>query len=73
MYTCRTCKLFQYSKAKKDIFRDEDGTAIEYRCAANSIIDALSECHCPYYWWNIGPSKGFGCEHWKNMNGKHWI
>ena len=50
MFTCRTCKLLKHSQAKKDIFRDEDGTAIEYRCVANSIIDALSEWYCPYYW-----------------------
>lgn len=73
MLTCRTCKLLKHSQAKKDIFRDEDGTAIEYRCSANSVIDALSEWYCPYYWWSIRPSEGFGCEHWKNMNGKHWL
>ena len=73
MYTCRTCKLLQHSKAKKDIFRDEDGTAIEYKCSANSIIDVLSEWYCPYSWWNIRPSRGDGCMNWENMNGKHWI
>lgn len=73
MFTCRTCKLLKHSKAKKDIFLDEDGTLLEYRCEANNIIDALSEWHCPFYWWNIRPSIGFGCKHWKNMNGKHWI
>ena len=73
MFTCRTCKLLKHSQAKKDIFRDEDGAAIEYRCEANSIIDILAEWHCPYYWWNNRPSIDFGCEHWKNMNGKHWI
>ena len=46
MFTCRTCKLLKHSQAKKDIFRDEDGTAIECRCEANSIIDALSEWYC---------------------------
>ena len=30
------------------------------------------EWHCPYYQWNIKPL-GFGCKHWQNMNGKHWI
>lgn len=73
MFTCRTCKLLKHSQAKRDMYRNKDGEAIEYKCSANSIIDALSEWYCPYYWWNIGPSKGFGCEHWKNMNGKHWI
>ena len=73
MFTCRTCKLLKHSQAKKDIFRDEDGTVIEYRCEANSIIDILAEWHCPYYWWNNRLSIDFGCEHWKNMNGKHWI
>lgn len=73
MFTCRTCKLLKHSKAKKDIFLDEDGTLLEYRCGADNIIDALSEWHCPFYWQNIRPSIGFGCKHWKNMNGKHWI
>ena len=73
MFTCRTCKLLKHSKAKKDIFLDEDGTLLEYKCEANNIMDALSEWHCPLYWWNIRPSIGFGCKHWKNMNGKHWI
>ena len=73
MFTCRTCKLLKHSQAKKDIFLDDDGTLIEYRCEATNAIDTLSEWHCPYYWWSILPSIGFGCKHWKNMNGKHWF
>ena len=73
MYTCRTCKLLKCSQSKKASYRDEDGEIIEYKCEANSIIDALSEWYCPYYWWSIKPSSGFGCKHWENMNGKHWI
>ena len=73
MFTCRTCKLLKHSQAKKDMHQCSDGTPIEYRCEANSIIDILAEWHCPYYWWNNRPSIDFGCEHWKNMNGKHWI
>ena len=73
MYTCRTCKLLQYSKAEKDIYQDEDGTFIEYKCRANSIIDMLAEWYCPFRWWNIRPLRGEGCMNWQNMNGKHWI
>ena len=73
MYTCRTCKLLQHSKAEKDFYRDDNGKLITYMCGANSIIDALSEWYCPYRWWNIGPSRGEGCMNWENMNGKHWI
>ena len=73
MLTCRTCKLLKRSQAKKEICQYDDGTSIEYRCEANSTIDVISEWYCPYYWWSIRPSIGFGCEHWKNMNGKHWI
>ena len=72
MFTCRTCKLLKHSQAKWDI-QNIDGKDIVYKCEANSTIDALSEWHCPYYQWSIKPSIGFGCEHWKNMNGKHWI
>ena len=72
MFTCRTCKLLKHSQAKWDI-ENIDGKDIVYKCEANSTIDALSEWHCPYYWWSIRPSKGFGCEHWQNMNGKHCI
>ena len=46
MFTCRTCKLLKHSQAKRDIFRDEDGTFLGYKCEANSIIDALSEWYC---------------------------
>ena len=73
MYTCRTCKLLKYSQSKKSSYQDEDGEIIEYKSEAHSIVDLLSECHCPYYWWSIKPSPGFGCKHWQNMNGKHWI
>ena len=72
MFTCRTCKLLKHTQAKWDI-QNIDGMDIVYKCEANSTIDALSEWHCPYYWWSIRPSKGFSCEHWQNMNGKHWI
>ena len=72
MFTCRTCKLLKHTQAKWDI-QNIDGKDIVYKCEANSTIDALSEWHCPYYWWNIRPSVVFGCEHWKSMNGKHWI
>ena len=73
MFTCRTCKLLKHSRAKKTIFQDDDGTITEYKYEANSTIDVLSEWYCPCYWWSIRPSKGFGCKHWQNMNGKHWI
>ena len=73
MYTCRTCKLLKRSQADKDIYQFEDGTFIEFKCRANSIIDALSEWYCPFRWWNSRPSRGEGCMNWKNMNGKHWI
>lgn len=73
MFTCRTCKLLKHSRAKKTIFQDDDGTITEYKYEANSTIDILSEWHCPCYWWSIRPSKGFGCKHWQNMNGKHWV
>lgn len=73
MFTCRTCKLLKHSRAKKTIFQDDDGTITEYKYEANSTIDILSEWHCPCYWWSVRPSKGFGCKHWQNMNGKHWV
>ena len=73
MFTCRTCKLLKHSKAKKDIFLYDDGTSQEYRCRANSIMDALSEWYCPYFWWSTKPLKDCGCKNWKNMNGKHWV
>ena len=72
MFTCRTCKLLKHTQAKWDI-QNIDDKDIVYKCEANSTIDALSDWHCPYYWCSIKPSIGFGCEHWKNMNGKHWI
>ena len=73
MFTCRTCKLLQRSKAERDIYKGDNGELIEYRCAANSIIDIIAEWYCPFMWWSIRPSRGFGCMNWKNMNGKHWI
>ena len=63
MFTCRTCKLLKHSQAKRDLHINEDGSLQTYRCEANSNIDALSEWHCPCYWWSIRPSKGFGCKH----------
>lgn len=73
MFTCRTCKLLKYSRAKRDVYRDENSAVVGDKWEANSIIDFLSEWYCPYYWWNIRPSIDFGCEYWQNMNGKHWI
>ena len=73
MYTCRTCKLLKYNQFKKASYRNEGGEIIEYKNKPHSIIDLFSECYCPYYWWNIKPLSGFGCKHWQNMNGKHWI
>ena len=73
MYTCRTCKFLKHSKAKRKVYRDKNGTVVGDSCTANSIIDFLSEWYCPYYFWSIGPSKGFGCKHWRKMNGKQWI
>lgn len=57
MFTCRTCKLLKHSQAKRDLHINEDGSLQTYRCEANSAIDALSEWHCPCYWWSIRPSK----------------
>lgn len=73
MYTCRTCKLLKHSQAEKDIHLNEDGSLIEYNCKANCAIDIISEWHCPYFWWSVRPENGFGCVHWQNFNGKHWI
>ena len=73
MYTCRTCKLLKYSKAKRVVKRDEDDTVVGDSCWAHNVVDLLAEWHCPYYWWANKPSKGFGCKHWQKMNGKHWI
>lgn len=68
MFTCRTCARLKSSKCQLTI--SGNGCSI----SAPSIVDALSEWHCRYFWWsNSKPQKGFGCKHWKNFNGKHWL
>ena len=73
MYTCRTCKLLKYSQAKRTVYRDKNGTIVGDSCEAHTVVDFISEWHCPYYWWTIKPQRGFGCKHWQKMIGKHWI
>ena len=73
MYTCRTCKLLKCSKAKKAVYRDKNGTVVGDSREAHTVVDFLSEWHCPYYGWTIKPQRGFGCKHYQKMNGRHWI
>lgn len=72
MYTCRTCKLLESSKAKKEITKEEDGSIRSFKAESSSIIDIMADWYCPYYFWNTKPN-GCGCKHWKYMNGKHWL
>lgn len=67
MYTCRTCKHLRYTRAKKTF---SEGGAVHIE--SPTIIDALADWHCPWYWFSMKPI-GESCEHWKNMNGKHWL
>lgn len=67
MYTCRTCKLLK----KSNRIYSDDGSV--YHLEASCLGEALGEWHCPYYFWNMVPDKGFGCKHWINKNGKNWI
>lgn len=66
MYTCRTCKHLKYTRAKQEI--NDNGIHI----ISPTVIDALAEWHCPYYWFSSKPIRE-SCEHWKDMHGKHWL